>query len=309
MFQQHGLASLQLAAFSLAALVDLRLMKLSLLSQPPQKLRRGFTVFGAVTTGLLYMYPPALNGWREMVVLGFQLLFRVGLVTPRIPLWRAKRLLSASLAFDAFGFGGRCIAPMSELSRGHAAATLAAAVVALVAGELCLRRIFRRAVEGKSALDASLRRRGENSYYYAHGGGSGAAASTPSPRLLEKSTTLTPQKSGPRSIEKYSFVDEGLKVKVYIELAVQELSDADVALDWEASSLRLQVNIGAGYVLHVPELQGHIEGCTVKVKPVKKMVILTLKKLQQSGSGAAEWTKLAKERTIAHDDGICIDGR
>ena len=111
MFQQHGLASLQLAAFSLAALVDLRLMKLSLLSQPPQKLRRGCTVFGAVTTGLLYIYPPALNGWREIVVLGFQLLFRVGLVTPRIPLWRAKRLLSASLAFDALGFGGRCIAP------------------------------------------------------------------------------------------------------------------------------------------------------------------------------------------------------
>merc|ERR1712070_340957 len=65
-----------------------------------------------------------------------------------------------------------------------------------------------------SGLRASIEAKGTNSYYYAH---SGESVAPPVPKLIGKEY-VEMDKIRVLNIEKYMFMDDGKKVKVYIEI-------------------------------------------------------------------------------------------
>jgi len=160
-----------------------------------------------------------------------------------------------------------------------------------------------------SALKESLKKKGENSYYYAHGStpvstdSSSSGHRAPIKRVTSPSS-IAAAGAAVKEISEYSFLDDGTKVKVYIQM--EGVNEDNVQLVWTRTSLRLEVKSSNGaHCLQVGTLNGFIEGCTIKVKPSK--LILTLKKCTGSN---AEWPKLAKELVRpTEEDGICIDGR
>ena len=108
----------------------------------------------------------------------------------------------------------------------------------------------------KSALQDNLERKGKNAYYFAHAHKADGPQwdGKPEPRLLSKqesvighkvstsimSTSFDYSKS---NISKYAFLDDGAKVKLYIDLehVGEKCTPKDVTLDYTDRSLYLEV--------------------------------------------------------------------
>jgi len=210
-----------------------------------------------------------------------------------------------ALLLDGMGWLALSASPAAEL---HQFLVLCMGMLAAAVVLILERVLLGQGGPGGSALRASLREKGENSYYYAHDKAvplPSSSTSPSTPKLLQRSSPASPQQIRSKPIERYSFLDEGKKVKIYIELPPElQVSEESVQLDWTSTSLRVEVGPASGsHLLRVSQLHATIEACTLKVKPEKHMVILTLKK-----TGPEEWPRLAKEME-AVDPGICIDGR
>jgi hypothetical protein len=107
----------------------------------------------------------------------------------------------------------------------------------------------------KSALQENIDRRGTNAYYYAHSHKATGPAwdGKAEPKLLathqvQQGHRMVLSKSGTfdysaSNITTYAFLDDGPKVKLYIDLdgVGERCSDDDVTLDYTETSLRLKV--------------------------------------------------------------------
>lgn len=119
------------------------------------------------------------------------------------------------------------------------------------------------------------------------------------------------------NITKYAFLDEGKKVKIYIEMkGVGDLcnNEDDVQLDWNERSFSLKVfnycvpsaNDTMGeeekkdvQCLSFGRLHGSISKAIVKVK--KDRIILTLSKKTDEGEEPVEWPSIAQKGDDEHE--------
>jgi hypothetical protein len=151
----------------------------------------------------------------------------------------------------------------------------------------------------KSALQDNLERKGKNAYYFAHAHKANGPEwdGKAEPKLLsrhasveghlvEAGTTASSFDYSKSNITTYSFLDDGMKVKLYIDLeGVGEVcSDDDVTLDYTDLSLSFMLqnyNNGsanqAPQILRFSKLTGAISNVTYRLK--KDKVILTLTKV------------------------------
>jgi hypothetical protein len=189
-----------------------------------------------------------------------------------------------------------------------------------------------------SALQENIEEKGKNSYYFAH-------KNTPTgpkwdgkqePRLLSRHSTnasdesygslhisndeaqnlLSTLKSSPSSfnfakssITKYAFLDDGAKIKIYVELkGVGDIcSDNDISLDWKERSFTLVVRNYKDEVetdtctdgntkecadkcLSFGRLHGPIKKATMRKKTDKIVLILT--KSVEEGGESEEWPNI-----------------
>jgi hypothetical protein len=154
----------------------------------------------------------------------------------------------------------------------------------------------------KSALQHNIESKGSNAYYFAHA----FKATGPTwdgkiePRLLSKSESsisidasndaIHHTKRGVRSsfdyakstISKYGFLDEGSKVRIYIELpgVGENHTDEQVQLEYTDSSFCLRVlnPNSTDDCLSFAKLYGLIDKATVKVKSDRIVITLFKKK-------------------------------
>lgn len=129
----------------------------------------------------------------------------------------------------------------------------------------------------RSALEASIKSKGKNSYYYAHANNLGKGADTKNygtpPRLLSRSSSGAERTGRPlKLVTDYAWADSGKKVKVYITLpGLVELSSVNedaVTLAHTKTSFELKITDLANmdYVLKVPLLNDEIQKATFRVK-------------------------------------------
>jgi len=163
----------------------------------------------------------------------------------------------------------------------------------------------------KSALQHNIESKGNNAYYFAHAFKANGPVwdGKPEPRLLSKSDSSisldTPNKEGgvraldgeghhhtvrgighssfdysKSTITKYGFLDEGSKVKIYVEIAGvgENHTDEQIHLDYTEASicLRIENTNAADDYLSFKKLYGPIDKATAKLK--KDRIILTLYK-------------------------------
>lgn len=160
----------------------------------------------------------------------------------------------------------------------------------------------------KSALKDNIERKGKNAYYFAH-------SNTPTgpewdgreePRLLRKESqqeghlvskhaTFEYHKS---NITKYSFMDDGSKVKLYIDMenVGEKCSDDDICLDYSEQSFSLVVNNYKEEVqcLSFAKLTAPIKRATYKKKDNK--IIITITKAEEG-----EWHTINDRGPADHD--------
>lgn len=129
------------------------------------------------------------------------------------------------------------------------------------------------------------------------------------------------------NITKYAFLDDGKKVKIYIDMkGVGEIcnADEDVKLDWDERSFSLKIHnyqvppedeeekeSAASSAAQITEevkdvqclsfgrLHGSIRKATVKVKPDR--IILTLFKKVEEGEDPEEWPAIAQKGESEHE--------
>merc|ERR1712166_381942 len=132
-----------------------------------------------------------------------------------------------------------------------------------------------------SELRQSVAKKGSNSYYYAHAASNNGAQSQPT--LLSRIASGE-EKAPPKTIEKYLFMDDGQKVKVYVELeAIGECKKGvNCVFDISEFDLTITDYNGCDHRLLVDDLQ-----CKVTVKANK--IIVSLHKEVRSS-----WYKLRK---------------
>ena len=142
----------------------------------------------------------------------------------------------------------------------------------------------------KSALQDNLERKGKNAYYFAHAHKADGPQwdGKPEPRLLSKqesvighkvstimSTSFDYSKS---NISKYAFLDDGAKVKLYIDLenVGEKCTPEDVTLDYTDRSLSLEVgNYPERQILRFARLTADISAATFRIKTDRLIVTLT----------------------------------
>lgn len=191
-----------------------------------------------------------------------------------------------------------------------------------------------------SALRENIENKGKHSYYYAHTKTPTGPKwdGKPEPRLLAKHSSVGAEPSLIEStkslhisnqeathshksfkqnvpsfdftksnITKYAFLDDGAKVKIYIELkGVGQICahDEDVTLDWQERSFSLIVRNydGGGEAeseikiiksLCFGRLHGPIKKATMKKRADKIIVILT--KLTKEGEEPKEWSGIGSK--------------
>jgi hypothetical protein len=139
----------------------------------------------------------------------------------------------------------------------------------------------------KSALQDNIDRKGKNSYYFAHAHKATGPKwdGKPEPKLLSKqssdglgspqSTSFDVNKS---NLTKYSFCDDGSKVKLYIDLegVGEKCTDEDVTLESSCRSLSLVVQKykSEPQTLCFTRLSADITGASVRVKTDRIVVTL-----------------------------------
>lgn len=160
----------------------------------------------------------------------------------------------------------------------------------------------------KSALQDNIERKGKNAYYFAHS----HKATGPQwdgkaePRLLsrEESTVGHQSKSNATfdyrksNITTYAFLDDGKKVKLYLEMegVGDKCTDDDVTLDYTESSFQLIVNNYKDdpQCLCFGKLTANITKATYKIK--ENRILLTLTKAEEG-----EWHTINDKGTPDHD--------
>lgn len=146
------------------------------------------------------------------------------------------------------------------------------------------------ASSSKSALRDNIERKGANAYYYAHA----SKANGPEwdgkaePRLLARNESMEGHRVSKiasfeyykSNITTYAFLDEGMKVKLYIDMEGigEKCTDEDIELDYTETSFCLLVR---GYkpqtqCLSFAKLSGEITDATFRRK--KDRLVLTLTK-------------------------------
>jgi hypothetical protein len=160
----------------------------------------------------------------------------------------------------------------------------------------------------KSALRENIERKGKNAYYYAHG----HKATGPKwdgkaePKLLSRQSSVEGHRVSKTSsfeyyksnITTYAFLDDGMKVKLYIDMegVGAKCADEDVKLDFTESSLCLAINNykPQPQCLSFGKLTADIKNATFLKK--KDRIILTLTKAEEG-----EWHTINDKGTPDHE--------
>jgi hypothetical protein len=159
----------------------------------------------------------------------------------------------------------------------------------------------------KSALQDNIERKGGNAYYFAHAHKATGPQwdGKPEPKLLGKHEVHEGHRVTKKSFEydksnitTYAFMDDGMKVKLYIEMegVGEKITDDDVSLDFTDTSLCLVIKNfkPEPQCLSFGRLTAEITGATFRVKPNK--VILTLSKKNEG-----EWHTINDKGAPDHD--------
>jgi hypothetical protein len=160
----------------------------------------------------------------------------------------------------------------------------------------------------KSALQENIERKGKNAYYFAHS----HKANGPSwdgkaePRLLSKQSSTGSQPATATSsfhyhksnITKYAFLDDGMKVKLFIDMEGigEKCTTDDVSLEFTQHSLSLVVRNfkTEDQCLSFGKLSGEITSASFRLKPNR--IILTLEKAAEG-----EWHTINDKGAPDHD--------
>mmetsp|Transcript_26356 Transcript_26356/g.39510 ORF Transcript_26356/g.39510 Transcript_26356/m.39510 type:complete len:221 (-) Transcript_26356:1457-2119(-) len=212
----------------------------------------------------------------------------------------------------------------------------------------------------KSALQDNIESKGKNAYYFAHAHKANGPKwdGRPQPRLLVKhsdsqvsSSSLSASETGEAAeavaaasgeslikslkeskssfdfsksnITKYAFIDEGKKVKLYIDMkGVGDVcnSEEDIKLDWSERSFSLKIynysvmvgddkesgndndnknSNGGVKCLSFGRLHGFISKAAARVK--KDRIILTLWKKVEEGKDPEDWPQIAQKGEDDHE--------
>jgi len=160
----------------------------------------------------------------------------------------------------------------------------------------------------KSALRDNIERKGKNAYYFAHANKPNGPEwdGKPEPRLLSrqesqeghqvsKNSTFEYYKS---NINKYAFLDDGNKVKLYIDLegVGDKCVDEDIQLDFTENSLCLVVKNYAPepQILSFAKLTANINKASFRRK--EHRIILSLVKEKEG-----EWHTINDKGTADHE--------
>mmetsp|Transcript_2885 Transcript_2885/g.4354 ORF Transcript_2885/g.4354 Transcript_2885/m.4354 type:complete len:232 (+) Transcript_2885:99-794(+) len=205
-------------------------------------------------------------------------------------------------------------------------------------------------VKGVSALEENLEAKGKNSYFYAFGDQKKGPEwdGNEQPKLLSKNSSakdvsetpsrlyMTDQESKDllenrnhkkasfcfktSNITKYAFIDEGRKVKIYIELkGVGAICDneEDVTLDWDKTSFSLVIrnyqapegsqvpaSVGEDGILCLSfgRLHGPITRAFFKKKANK--IILTLVKYAAPGQYPTQWVVIGGNKVVPEEEKV-----
>ena len=159
----------------------------------------------------------------------------------------------------------------------------------------------------KSALQENIERKGKNAYYFAHAHKATGPKwdGKPEPKLLSRETSHVGQHKSSSTfdyhksnITSYAFLDDGMKVKLYITMegVGEKCSDEDVSLDYTETSLCLMVQNfkEEPQCLSFGKLTAEITQASFRIKPDK--IILTLKKAQEG-----EWHTINDKGAPDHE--------
>lgn len=161
----------------------------------------------------------------------------------------------------------------------------------------------------KSALQDNLERKGKNAYYFAHAHKATGPAwdGKAEPKLLSQHSSTEGHKISKNSsfdysksnITTYSFLDDGAKVKLYIEMenVGEKCTDGDVTLDFSERSIFFCLrNFKADpQILSFGKLTADISAATFRVK--KDKVIITITKVDAEN----EWHSINDKGTPDHE--------
>lgn len=162
-----------------------------------------------------------------------------------------------------------------------------------------------------SALQDNLDRKGKNAYYFAHAHRADGPKwdGKPEPKLLKKESSDLIQTSNSTfdytksNITTYAFLDDGPKVKLYLELkdVGEKCGDQDVVLDYTATTLSFTLqqycndNSDQPRVLIFRKLTAPITDASFKIKAHR--IILTLIKEDPD----VEWHTINDKGTPDHE--------
>lgn len=161
----------------------------------------------------------------------------------------------------------------------------------------------------KSALQDNLERKGKNAYYFAHSHKATGPVwdGKPEPKLLSKQESTMGHRFQSNStydytksnITSYAFLDDGAKVKLYINMdnVGEKCVEDDVSLDFSERSLSLQVSNykAEPQILSFARLTGDISSATYRIK--KDRLIVTLTKVEKE----QEWHTINDKGTPDHE--------
>jgi hypothetical protein len=166
--------------------------------------------------------------------------------------------------------------------------------------------------KSKSALRENIELKGKNAYYYAHGHKAtgpkwdGKAepkllsrqSSTEAGHSLAASTKTLSFEYYKSNITTYAFLDDGMKVKLYLDMegVGQKCADEDVKLDFTETSLCLVINNykPQPQCLSFGKLTANIKNATFLKK--KDKIILTLTKAEEG-----EWHTINDKGSPDHE--------
>lgn len=160
----------------------------------------------------------------------------------------------------------------------------------------------------KSALQDNIERKGKNAYYFAHAHKANGPQwdGKAEPKLLSRSESQEGHRLLPNStfeyyksnITTYAFMDDGMKVKLYIDMEDigDKCTDDDVTLDYKESSFCLVVRNfkPEPQCLSFSKLTANITGATFRRK--KDKLIITLTKASEG-----EWHTINDKGTPDHE--------
>jgi hypothetical protein len=159
-----------------------------------------------------------------------------------------------------------------------------------------------------SALQENIDRKGKNSYYFAHAHKANGPAwdGKAEPKLLSRQASQVGHRVSRNStfeyyksnITTYAFLDEDMKVKLYINMegVGEKCVDEDISLDFTDTSLCLVVNNfkPEPQCLSFGRLAAEISGATFRKK--KDRIILTLTKAKEG-----EWHTINDKGSPDHE--------